>query len=75
MEVKCEEGLLLEDLLIFIKAATSKREAREFIKGNSVSLNGDKVTDIEKHVTKADALHGEYVIVRRGKKNYYLVKF
>jgi tyrosyl-tRNA synthetase len=75
LEVKCEENMLLEDLLIFIKAASSKREAREFIKGNSVSLNGDKVTDIEKRVTKADALHGEYVIVRRGKKNYYLVRF
>ena len=75
LEVKCEEGMLLEDLLIFIKAASSKREAREFINGNSVSINGDKVTDVTKVITKKDALHGEYVVVRRGKKNYYLVKF
>ena len=74
LEVKCESGMLLEDLLIFIKAASSKREAREFIKGNSISLNGDKVTDLAKVVTKDDTLFGEYVIVRRGKKNYYLVK-
>ena len=75
LEVKCEEGMLLEDLLIFIKAASSKREAREFINGNSVSINGDKVTDLTKKVTKADALFNEYVVIKRGKKNYYLVKF
>lgn len=74
MEVKLEAGLLLEDLLINIKAASSKREAREFIKGNSVSINGDKVTNLTKVITKEDAMFGEYVIVRRGKKNYYLVK-
>lgn len=75
MEVKVDEGLLLEDLLISIKAASSKREAREFIKGNSVSINGDKVNDLEKHITKEDALFNEFVIVKRGKKNYYLVRF
>ncbi len=75
MEVNVSEGLLLEDLLIAIKAASSKREAREFIKGNSVSINGDKVNDLEKHITKEDALFNEFVIVKRGKKNYYLVKF
>lgn len=74
LEVSCNEGMLLEDLLIFIKAASSKREAREFITGNSVSLNGDKVTDLTKIITKADALYGEYIVVKRGKKNYYLVK-
>jgi tyrosyl-tRNA synthetase len=74
LEVACPEGLLLEDLLISIKAASSKREAREFINGNSVSINGDKVTALTKIITKADALHDEYVIIKRGKKNYYLVK-
>ena len=64
---------LLEDLLIEIKTATSKREAREFIKGNSISINGDKVTDLEKVVTKDDALYGEYIVLKRGKKNYYLI--
>lgn len=75
MEVKIDEGLLLEDVLINIKAASSKREAREFIKGNSVSINGDKVNDLQKHIDKTDALHNEFVIIKRGKKNYYLVKF
>lgn len=75
MEVKIDEGLLLEDVLINIKAASSKREAREFIKGNSVSINGEKVNDLQKHIDKSDALYNEFVIIKRGKKNYYLVKF
>jgi len=73
LKVEQPEGLLLEDLLIAIKAASSKREAREFINGNSISFNGDKITDQTKVVTKADAMFGEYIVVRRGKKNYYLV--
>ena len=72
--IEQNEGLLLEDLLINIKAASSKRESREFIKGNSVSLNGDKVNDSVMVIDKNSALYDKYVIVRRGKKNYYLVK-
>lgn len=74
LQVEVNGDMLLEDLLIFIKAASSKREAREFVKGNAVSLNGDKVTDPTKMITKADAMYGEYIVVKRGKKNYYLVK-
>ena len=74
MEVKVSGDHLLEDLLIEIKAASSKREAREFINGNSISINGEKVTDLTKVITKSDTLYGEYVVVKRGKKNYYLVK-
>ena len=72
--IEQNEGLLLEDLLINIKAASSKREAREFIKGNSVSLNGDKVNEPTMIIDKSSALYDEFVIVKRGKKNYYLVK-
>ena len=72
--VEVEQGKLLEDVLIEIKTATSKREAREFIKGNSISINGDKVTDLEKVITKADALYEEYIVLKRGKKNYYLIR-
>jgi tyrosyl-tRNA synthetase len=67
--------LLLEDLLISLGAATSKREARTFITGNSVMINGEKVSDLAKVVSQKDALYGKYVIVRRGKKNYYLAEF
>ena len=69
------KGMVLEDMLIAIKAASSKREAREFINGNAVAINGEKVCDLTHVVDEKDALFGEYVVIKRGKKNYYLVKF
>lgn len=64
---------LLEDLLVEIGAATSKRESRTFIQGNSVLVNGEKVTELGVTIGKDRALFGKYVLIRRGKKNYYLV--
>ena len=66
---------LLEDLLVEIGGASSKREARTFIQGNSVLVNGEKVNELGVTIGKANALFGKYVLVRRGKKNYYLVHF
>lgn len=73
-KIEVKESMKLEDLLIFIKAASSKREAREFIKNNAVSVNGEKVNDALKEFNKNDALFGKYLVVKRGKKNYYLVE-
>ena len=73
-KIEVKESMKLEDLLIFIKAASSKREAREFIKNNAVSVNGGKVNDALKEFNKNDALFGKYLVVKRGKKNYYLVE-
>ncbi len=73
-KIEVKESMKLEDLLIFIKAASSKREAREFIKNNAVSVNGEKVNDALKEFDKNDALFGKYLVVKRGKKNYYLVE-
>ena len=75
LTVNLDENTLLEDALIQIKAASSKREAREFIKGNSVAINGEKITDLTKVLNRSDALYNEYVVIKRGKKNYYLIKF
>ena len=66
--------LKVEDLLIEIKAASSKREAREFIKNNAVSINGKKYNDASYVLNEQDYLYSKYLIVKRGKKNYYLVK-
>ena len=74
-KIELSEELPLEDLLIRIKASSSKREAREFIKNGAVSINGEKQTDNMKILTRIDALYNKYLIVRRGKKNYYLVSF
>ncbi|HPY38015.1 MAG TPA: tyrosine--tRNA ligase [Bacilli bacterium] len=73
LEVKVDSGIILEDVLIAAKAATSKREAREFLKGGSIAVNGQKAVDGTIQLTGADALHGKYYVLRRGKKNYYLI--
>ncbi len=70
-----KEDLNIVDLLVNNGVASSKREAREFVSGNSISINGEKVNDLEKVITKEDAIEGKYIIIRRGKKKYYLFKY
>ena len=62
------------DLIINIGAASSKREAKEFILGNAISINGNKINDIDYQINDQDFLDNTYIIVKRGKKNYYIGK-
>lgn len=68
------EDMNIIDLLIESKLASSKREAREFTKNNAVSINGEKVTDLNFLVKKEDAIGNEFTVIKRGKKKYSLVK-
>jgi tyrosyl-tRNA synthetase len=43
------------------------------IQGGGVSINKDKVTDIDYQVSDQDILDGKYILVQRGKKNYYII--
>ena len=71
-KVDCEDALKLEDVLVNCKIASSKREAREWIKGNSIAINGVKIQDPQTVINKDEyAYVDSYVIVRRGKKRYY----
>ncbi len=60
------------DLLISIGASNSKREAREFVSGNAISINGEKVNDLEYVISDKDFLHDTYIIIKKGKKNYFI---
>ena len=51
----------------------SKGECRKMVQGGGVSLNKEKVADAMRPVTEADLIAGKYLLVQRGKKNYYLV--
>ena len=62
----------LIDLLVNEKIASSRREAREFINGNAISINGDIVNDENMIINKDTALDGRVVIIRRGKKKYFV---
>lgn len=65
----------LVDFLVEFGICSSKREAREFISNGSISVNGDRVTDLDYLVTKDIAIEQKYVVVRRGKKKYFIGKF
>ena len=65
---------LLEDALIQTKAASSKREAREFISGQSISINGEVVNQLTYTLDPKNALFGKYFVLRRGKKLYVLIE-
>lgn len=73
--VEDAESSSLIDLLITAQAAPSRRQARQDVESGAVLVNGVKVTDANATVAKADRLHGKFIVLRRGKKNYYLVKF
>ena len=60
------------DILVNNKIASSKREARDFLKANAISVNGKPVSDETALITKDMALGGEILIFRRGKKKYFI---
>ena len=66
------ENMTLIDLLVNNNIASSKREAREFISSGSISINGEKETEETKTIDSSYAIGGEVVVIRRGKKKYYL---
>ena len=64
--------LNIVDLLVESGVCSSKREAREFISNGSITLNGEKITDLEFMVTKDKCIESKYLVIRRGKKKYYI---
>jgi len=62
------------DLLLASGLASSKRAARELISQGAIQLNGQPVGDPARTVSPAsEALHGRYLVLRKGKKSYHLV--
>ena len=66
-------GTELIDALVETKLASSKREARQFITSNAVSINGEKIDDLAYTLKQEQTYHNRYVMMRRGKKKYALV--
>ena len=72
-------GTLLTDLLVESGLAVTPLGevtpglARKLIQSNSVSVNGEKVSDLDMRLTRSDALHGKYFVVQKGRKNHHLV--
>jgi len=55
------------------KVFPSKGECRKMVQGGGVQLNKERVADAMRVVTAEDLIAGKYLLVQRGKKNYYLI--
>lgn len=71
-EIELNKNIL--DVLVEMNVTTSKRQAREFISGNSIEIKGEKVKDLDKTITEQDLINNTFLIIKRGKKNYYIAK-
>ena len=65
-------GGVLTDVLVGAGICSSKREAREFLSNGAISLNGDIVKDPMLELIPVRCIDGRYLVVRRGKKKYYV---
>jgi tyrosyl-tRNA synthetase len=72
IEITEEKPLI--DCLVELNIASSKRQARELIGSNAITINGNKETDLEFIIKKENALHLKYTIIRKGKKKYAIIK-
>lgn len=68
-----EIGIL--DALRETKLARSNTEARNFVNSGAITVNEEKIMDIKHLVKKDKAYHGKYIVLRRGRKRYSLIKF
>ena len=72
---KLDGNINIVDMLVNNNVCSSKREAREFITSGTISVNGEKVVDVNMIINKDLAIENKYIIVRRGKKKYYIFEF
>lgn len=70
-----EDGTPLLDALVACGVAKSKSNARTLVQQGSIQVNGDKVTDLNYALAQADAYDGEFTILKKGKKNWFIVTF
>jgi len=68
------EGMPLADLLVECKVVPSKGEARRAIEAGGVYINNRRVSDVSAKATLADAVDTQFIVLRRGRKNYSLIR-
>ena len=68
-----EKGLI--DLLVESSLSPSKRQAREDIQNGAIYINGERQTELHYQVGASDRIEDEFIIIRRGKKKYMMIKF
>lgn len=73
-EAPKEERNIVEWLVDVVGIEPSRRQAREDINNGAISINGEKVTDVDALITPENSFEGRFILVRKGKKKYFLVK-
>lgn len=71
---KLSAGVDIISFLAETNIFPSKSEARKMVQNGGVSINRNKVNDVTETVNASQLLHGAYLLIQKGKKNYYLVK-
>ncbi len=69
-----EDNIDIINMLVNAGIASSKREAREFVNAGSITINEEKITDENCTINKEKAIDNEILVVRRGKKKYFIGK-
>ncbi|KRM61271.1 tyrosyl-tRNA synthetase [Paucilactobacillus vaccinostercus DSM 20634] len=74
VDVSAEKKNIILWLVDDTKIESSRRQAREDVQNGAIRINGEKVTDLEAEIDPASHFDGKFVIVRRGKKKYFLAR-
>ncbi|WP_256199801.1 S4 domain-containing protein [Verrucomicrobium spinosum] len=67
------EGLPLVEALVLSGLSQSKGQARKDVEGGGVYVNGDRATAATDRLAVDRTLHGRYVLLRKGRRNYALL--
>jgi tyrosyl-tRNA synthetase len=69
------EGIALMDLLCtHTQVFPSRGEARRTLDGGGISVNKQKVTSVDTSITSSDLINQKYILVQKGKKNYFVIQ-
>jgi tyrosyl-tRNA synthetase len=70
-----DKGITLIDLLAAHTAVfPSKGEARRMLQGDGISMNKEKLTDPDRSLAAADLIRNRFILIQKGKKQYYLIR-
>ena len=70
---KINSDNLLLNILVDNNVCSSKREAREMITAGAIKINEEKVNSLEKTIDDSDFIDNKVLLLKKGKKNYYLI--
>ena len=74
MLFRSQQGIDVVSFLAESGIFSSKGEARKLVQGGGISINRRKVEGIELKVDNSYLLHQRYILIQKGKKNYYLIR-